>query len=131
MKTNIKAGGWMLAFLLITNILFAQETAKVSDIRQEQLSTIMQKERAILIDVRTPGEVSQGYIDGASQFIDVYSPDFQKKMERLYKNKTYVVYCRSGARSAQAGERMISMGFTKVYNLQGGISNWKGSVKKP
>jgi rhodanese-related sulfurtransferase len=80
--------------------------------------------------VRTPGEVSEGYIDGATLFIDYNGSNFESKISKLDKSKSYVIYCRSGGRSARASELMASKGFKKLYNLEGGISNWTGTIKK-
>lgn len=77
----------------------------------------------VLLDVRTPEEFSEGYINGAEN-IDIKSPDFADKLDRLDKNKTYLVYCRKGGRSAKAMEIMKSKGFEKVYNMLGGITKW-------
>ena len=77
---------------------------------------------AVLIDVRTPSEFSGGNIRGARN-INIMSPSFLKTVESLDKNKTYYIYCRSGARSGRACKTMGKMGF-KVYNLSGGIYAW-------
>lgn len=84
----------------------------------------MEKEQAVLLDVRTPEEVAAGVIAGTSLFADIKSPDFEQKIAALDKNKAYIVYCRSGARSSQAAQYMLSKGFTRIYNLEGGILNW-------
>lgn len=76
----------------------------------------------VLLDVRTAGEFAGGTISGARN-IDVMSPDFQKKISALDKNKEYFVFCRSGGRSAQACGIMAEQGF-KVYNLKGGVGAW-------
>jgi rhodanese-related sulfurtransferase len=50
-------------------------------------------------------------------------------LEELDKDKTYFVYCLAGGRSAQACGIMKQLGFEKVYNLVGGISQWEGPVE--
>ena len=77
----------------------------------------------VVLDVRIPMEVSHGKIPGA-QVIDLMDAHFTQKVVELDKDKPYVVYCRSGNRSAQACNYMASQGFTKLYNLNGGIGNW-------
>lgn len=76
---------------------------------------------AVLLDVRTPGEVAAGKVEGAVN-IDFFSPQFAAKAGKLDKNKTYFIYCRSGNRSANACKVMHNMGFTKLYNLAGGVN---------
>lgn len=76
-----------------------------------------------LIDVRTPEETWEGVIDGALQ-INIYDPTFADQIEKLDKSKPYVVYCRSGSRSAAACGLMASRGFKQLYNLTGGYMGW-------
>jgi len=75
---------------------------------------------AVLLDVRTAGEISQGAIKGHKHF-DIMSPLFAEKISKLDKEKAYFIYCRSGNRSGQACNFMATQGFTKLYNLSGGI----------
>ena len=76
-----------------------------------------------MLDVRTDGEVAQGYITGAVQ-IDFYGDDFDKKVAELDKDKPVFVYCAAGGRSGQAMNKMKDMGFKEVYNLSGGFPTW-------
>ena len=78
-----------------------------------------------VIDVRTPGEVAGGYISEADYFIDVNGPNFADQIAALDKNYTYIVYCRSGVRSSSAVKYMSGQGFTKLYDLNGGIMGWQ------
>jgi len=75
------------------------------------------------LDVRTPGEVERGHLPNAS-VIDFQDPKFKQKVELLPKQKPIFVYCASGGRSGAAAEMMVQMGFTHVYDLQGGIAAW-------
>ena len=74
---------------------------------------------AVLLDVRTPGEVAAGKLKGA-KIIDFYDPSFATTVSKLDKEKPYFIYCRSGVRSANACRMMHKMGFTKLFNLSGG-----------
>jgi rhodanese-related sulfurtransferase len=76
-----------------------------------------------LIDVRTPAEVAAGAISGAIN-IDYLSGDFEAKISKLDRNKPYVVYCAKGSRSAQAVEKMVTLGFTNLDDLDGGYNAW-------
>jgi rhodanese-related sulfurtransferase len=81
-----------------------------------------QPNEIVLIDVRTAAESNQRAIAGTAAFIDIMSSAFDSKIQALDRNKTYVIYCRSGNRSAQACHIMERKGFQKLYNLAGGIS---------
>jgi rhodanese-related sulfurtransferase len=76
----------------------------------------------VVVDVRTPAEYAAGHVDGAIN-LDVESPTFDARLAELDKGATYAVYCHSGRRSGIATGKMGDAGFTKVYNLQGGISD--------
>lgn len=78
----------------------------------------------VLLDVRTPEEFSDGAIANSIN-MDFYEPDFGDKLAKLEKDKTYLVYCRSGARSSNAASMLHEKGFKNVVNLEGGISAWK------
>jgi rhodanese-related sulfurtransferase len=79
---------------------------------------------AVLLDVRTPGEVKKGIIPGATA-LDLFRDDFEASLKQLDKSKPYLVYCGIGGRSAEAAELMQRLGFTKIYDLDGGITRWK------
>jgi rhodanese-related sulfurtransferase len=83
---------------------------------------------AIILDVRTADEFNEGYIPRAIN-IDIYKGQgFIYALEELDKSKNYYVYCKAGARSAQACAIMNELGFETTYNLEGGFMNWKGDV---
>ncbi|MEI6184861.1 MAG: thioredoxin domain-containing protein [Bacteroidota bacterium] len=84
---------------------------------------ILSTDSAVLIDVRSPGEFAQGYINHAVN-INFNSSDFETSIDKLDKNKSYFVYCYSGGRSSKAASYMRRNGFTKVYELMNGILAW-------
>ena len=65
----------------------------------------------------------QGHIPGA-QNIDVKAETFITEIQELPKSDTLLVYCRSGRRSLYAAQVMVSFGFKKIYDLDGGFLNW-------
>lgn len=94
--------------------------------QEEWREKISQDEDAVILDVRTAPEVEDGYIPGAKN-LDIYKgQEFIDEIEQLDRDKNYYVYCRSGARSAQACTLMDQKGFKTTYNLLGGFSQWNG-----
>jgi rhodanese-related sulfurtransferase len=75
----------------------------------------------IVIDVRTPGEFASGHLEGAVN-VDVQSGMFAEEIGAYDRDAEYVVYCRSGNRSAQAVAQMESLGFTDVTDA-GSVSS--------
>lgn len=89
-------------------------------------TTMLSVNDKIIIDVRTPEEFYGGYIKGAEN-IDYNDVHFAKHTSQLDKSKTYFVYCLSGGRSAQAAGMMRKNGFSKVYELKGGMMAWRNA----
>ncbi|MHB1278227.1 MAG: rhodanese-like domain-containing protein [Bacteroidia bacterium] len=105
-----------------------QQAPVIQNIGQSEALPMLNDTNVVTIDVRTPGEVLERYIDGADLFIDV-NGDFKSEIAKLDKSKTYLVYCQAGGRSSTAAKMMEAEGFTSIYNLSGGISSWSGPVK--
>ena len=103
----------------------------MKNLTQEQWQAELGKEdNARIIDVRTEEEFIEGYIPNAIN-IDIHKGQgFLDEIDKLDKNSSYYLYCRSGARSAQAGAIMHQRGFEKTYNLLGGITEWEGEIEK-
>lgn len=77
----------------------------------------------VILDVRTPREYAQGHIAGAL-LLDYTSADFKKGLERFDRSDTYLIYCRTGNRSARALKLIEKMQFSHVYHLKSGIVGW-------
>ncbi|NGP87671.1 rhodanese-like domain-containing protein [Fodinibius halophilus] len=79
----------------------------------------MKNESGTIIDVRTADEYKQGHLKQADHNFDVISGEFQQQLDKLDKNETYFLYCRSGNRSGKAAHIMNKKGFENVYNVGG------------
>lgn len=76
----------------------------------------------VILDIRTAPEFMSGAVPGAVN-MDYYDPDFFGKMKGLDKQKSYLIYCRSGSRSKGALEIMEELDFQEVYELDRGINS--------
>ncbi len=118
-------------FLPFTVFVFLQGcfSQASGDITPEQAESMLSSGKNITaLDVRTPGEFAAGHIPGAIN-IDIGNPKFASLINSLDKNGEYVVYCRSGIRSAKAAGIMKEAGFKKAHNMKGGISAWGGPLE--
>ncbi len=99
------------------------------DLTQEEWASELENDKnAVILDVRTQGEVEEGIIPNAIH-IDIYKGQgFIYELDQLDKTKNYYVYCRSGSRSRQACSIMNKLGFENAYNLMGGIIQWDGEI---
>ena len=106
-----------------------ESTAPASDrpygnLSPEEFAAKMEDGEVILLDVRTPREISAGKIDGAVE-LDFNAPDFADRIAQLDREPTYLVYCAAGGRSNKACALMAEEGFERVYNLDGGFTAWQ------
>ena len=77
----------------------------------------------VLLDIRTPAEYKSGHISGAI-LLDYYASDFVDRLKGLDRDKTYLIYCRSGNRSGKSLAIFEKLGFRHAYHLETGIRGW-------
>jgi len=99
------------------------------DIDIVEFEKLMSKEGITLVDVRTPEEIAAGNIEG-SMGIDYKADNFKEEIGKLDRDGEYLLYCRSGNRSGKAMKLMKKMGFTKMYNMEGGYLAWSEAHKE-
>lgn len=120
-----------LQLVFLTGLLlvgmFVQPVAaqRVEDATPAQVYEFMQKNsgKYLVLDVRSLQEFSEGHIEGA-EFFPVSASGFKAAVQRLPKDITYIVYCRSGNRSQTAKQVMQDAGLSLLH-LDGGIRAWK------
>lgn len=100
----------------------------IKDITPQEAFTLIQDKQDnldfVILDVRTPEEFADEHIENALN-LDYHSETFGDWLNILDKNKTYLIYCRSGGRSGRALDIMEELNFREVYNMSGGINQWK------
>ena len=121
---------YLLIVLLLTGCMYLRPKQNgMSNLSQTEWAKALTKQpEAVILDVRTEEEFESGYIPNAKNIDLRMGPGFIDEINTLDKNKSYYVYCRSGARSAQAIQLMRDLGFNETYNLLGGILEWEGEV---
>ncbi len=107
----------------------ATAPAQVATVSPDEFQALLRQPNTVLLDVRTQAEYEQGHLDNAIN-INLHAKDFAERIQKLDKDKTYLVYCAIGGRSAQACDKMSKSDFPHLYNLKGGIEAWK-RVGKP
>ncbi|WP_457640097.1 rhodanese-like domain-containing protein [Persephonella sp.] len=108
---------------VFAGILLAVKTFAFTDVSAEEFKKLMKEKDVIILDVRTPDEYAKdGHIKGAN-LIPVQV--FQYIYLAGLRGKKVLVYCRSGNRSVSASQMLEKMGIKNVYNLKGGIIEWK------
>lgn len=129
--------GRIFGVLLLTTLFVGCSMAQEDAIKQEdseKVSLRVDKEtfkalierygsEAQVLDVRTPAEIEQGKIGEALE-INFRDANFNEQLNALDRKKPVLVYCAAGGRSAKAATILSKMGFTKIYELEGGYNAW-------
>jgi thioredoxin len=114
-------------FLLLSFTILScngQTSKNITDIDPKAFSEkITATPNAQIIDVRTPQEFASGHLDNAVN-IDWLGDNFVANAEKLDKTKPVFVYCKTSNRSPQAAKKLEELGFTTIYNMQGGLLKW-------
>ena len=91
---------------------------------QDALMLMDENSEIVIIDIRPEDDYKKDHIPGA-QNLDYDGHDFQRKAERLDRNKKYLIYCKSGVRSEYFMMKMKKSGFNDVYAILGGYVAWQ------
>jgi rhodanese-related sulfurtransferase len=89
-----------------------------------QATQLINREDALVIDVRDPGEYGTGHIIGAKN-VPLSRIDAGSEIAAKRKEKPVIVYCDNGSRSSKAASALRAQGFSKVVNLSGGLAAWQ------
>ncbi|WP_375239463.1 rhodanese-like domain-containing protein [Aurantibacter sp.] len=117
-----KVVGFLAVILFFSCI--AKDDKTIQLVTQEEMELILKEDQVQLVDVRTLKEFNAGSILNAKN-IDFLSDDFEVQIKELDKSKPVIVFCQKGGRSAKCAKKMKDLGFTKIYDLEGGYSKWK------
>ncbi len=122
---------WILAllatltvFLGLSSGCIGSDTAIAPSLAYSMIEDNGDNPDFVLLDIRTPEEFAAERI-AESVLLDFYADDFEDELDKLDKSKTYLVYCRSGNRSSKSMPIMEDLGFIKIYDMGGGINQWK------
>lgn len=122
---------WVAALLvlLIGALVYtaSADQGAVQAISPRQFKSLLDRHQGdpdfVLLDVRTPNEFKNGYIQGAL-LLDYHSRDFVDRLKALDRDKTYLIYCRSGNRSGKSLAIFEKLGFQHAYHLDTGLIGW-------
>lgn len=96
----------------------------IQEISTQELYTLHTKKDIVLFDVRTDKEYKQGHIPSA-QWLDIENTHFEAFLATLDKEQTYIIYAGSEKRSRFVAQKMLDIGFTRIYHANEGIIGWK------
>lgn len=97
-----------------------------TNINVQQAKEMIDRGEVFILDVRAPDEYASGHIKNSTLLAvqDIPATELEIKLKELPKDRSILVYCRSGRRSVAASTILVDNGFAQVYNMQGGITEW-------
>ena len=113
----VASGGWLSVDLIRSR----GDTSQLSPV---QATLMINREDAIILDVREQGDYAKGHIPNARH---VPLSEFARRSAEMekWKGQPLILCCASGGRSESAGAQLRKAGFDKVYNLRGGMMEWE------
>ena len=123
----ILAGIWVALVALLVYSFVSGLTSSVKEVNTHELTLLMNKQDAVVLDARTPKEFKAGHILGARQIKpeELKSRDF-KKLENQ-KDKPIIVVCAMGTSARSVASAMAKAGFSDVKMLKGGMNAWQSA----
>ncbi len=94
---------------------------------KEFIAKINTTKNAQIIDVRSPEEYNKQHLENAKN-INWNGGNFEPQIQLLNKKTPIFVYCQAGGRSSKVVSKMSELGFTEIYEMQGGMTNYNESV---
>jgi rhodanese-related sulfurtransferase len=100
-----------------------------TNINVQQGKEMIDRGDVFILDVRTPEEYASGHIKNSTLLAvqDIPANELDIKLKEIPKDRSILVYCRTGKRSVAASTILVGNGFSKVYNMQGGITEWNNA----
>lgn len=121
---------WQLVLILVLSgvmlmwPLIQRKMSGASDVSVNQLTRLINDEKAVTVDVREPKEFVDGKLPGA---LHIPGSQLKSRIAELdrFKERPVILYCARGQRSPSSATALSHAGFTKLHSLHGGIKAWK------
>ena len=127
--TRLLAASLALAVSGLAAIGQTNEPATVKHVHAAEAAKLAETGGITVLDLRTPKEFAASHIAGATN-IDCQASDFAARLEKLDREKPYIIHCGSGRRSTNSLPEFEKLGFKHIIHLDGGLKAWEGA-KQP
>ena len=124
---------WVGLFIAVIVMTVKSAFSKVKNIGNQELSILVNREDAKVVDVRAKEEFKKGHIVDALNVPMADIKNNQLSVLEKYKSTPIVLVCNTGMTSSQAAQLLAKQGFENLLNLKGGMSDWQAAnlpVKK-
>lgn len=116
----------LLVALMLISTEFSALMRRYKAIAPAELTRLVNRDNALLVDVSANNEFEAGHIAGAKHVAMAQFDPEHKDLAKV-KDLPVIVVCRSGQTSASAAAKLSAAGFTKVHWLDGGLASWTGA----
>ena len=118
--------GWIALFITIIVLTIKGKLSKIKIIDNAQAIHMINRENAVIIDIRTADSFKKGHITDAHNILPIDIKNSSSKLIEKFKENTIILVDENGLSSASIGETLIKQGFLNVSVLKDGIAGWNG-----
>lgn len=112
--------------VLLIALWYIERAKSGPSLSPQQVTTLLNRDEAIIVDLRDKKEFSEGRITGAMHIPFINLKERAVELEK-FKDKKVVLVDKMGQHSGAAGKTLKTLGFVNVSRLQGGIAEWRSS----
>ncbi|AWB68976.1 rhodanese-like domain-containing protein [Saccharobesus litoralis] len=123
----ILTGGWLVIFFALVYQTMQSKFSRYARVDNSQLTQMVNKLDAIVVDIRGEADYKKGHIAGAKHILlNTIEKGSVAALEK-HKDTPIVVVCTAGLTAAKAANKLIQDGFTEVNILEGGMNSWNNA----
>ncbi len=120
----IMSSGLFIVAILLIQDLIESAFRKHKTLSPTEAVALMNDDNTVVVDVREANEYAEGHIEG-TRHIPVGKIEERAYELEAYKQSPVIVTCNSGTRSPQACKKLVSLGFSQVFEMKGGMMAWE------
>ena len=116
---------WVGLFSALIASVIKASTSKVKNVSHQELTQLVNKQNAKVVDVRGKEDFRKGHIIDALNLSLAEIKNNQLTPLEKHKANPIIVVCKAGMTSSQAAQLLVKQGFENIYNLKGGLDEWQ------
>lgn len=118
---------WVGLFIVLVVSLIKSSLSKIKNITHQELTIMVNRQDAKVVDVRSNEEFRKGHIVDALNITFADIKNNQTSALEKFKASPIILVCNSGMTSSQAAQLLSKQGFENLYNLNGGMGEWQAA----
>ena len=123
----LMTGAWVALFAMLVYSYVSSAISPVKEVGTHDATMMINKEDAVVLDIRPAADFKKGHILGAKQIKQEQLSKGEFTALEKSKDKPIIVVCAMGMTAKKTATQMIKAGFTKVSVLKGGMGEWQNS----